>query len=410
MASRIEHADNGKPRVAVVIHRFVEDSGGGAEEYCRTLVRAMRETWELDVLTTCARDHHSWSNDLAPGAEERDGFRTIRFPVAHGKRRWLSALLGRILPRIPHPRALEDIWLRALGPVCPGLLDHLRRESARYRAIIFVAYLYPTTVFGLPLAGPRTLLIPAAHDEPAVRSASHREAMARAGALAFVTPEEADLVDRVIGRPPRAKLVLGAELDPKAWIPGDAESFRRKHGIDGRFFLYLGRIERSKGLRELFSIYENAPVSLPRLVLAGRRGPLRIPRWARHVGYLSDEEKREALAACDALVQPSARESLSLVLLEAWAQRRPAIVNARCAPMEGQCRRSGGGIAFRNRDEFLVAAGALDDAARRAALGEAGYCYTQAHYRPGTLRARLEPFLKQLGWIESVPQGEVQIA
>ncbi len=410
MESRVQSADKSKPRVAVVIHRFADDSGGGAEEYCRTLVRALRETWELDVLTTCSKDHHRWTNDLAPGVEERDGFRTIRFAVAHRKRRALSALLGRVLPRIPHPRSLENIWLDALGPVSPGLLDHLRRSSGIYRAVIFLPYLYPTTVYGLPLAGPRTLLIPAAHDEPAIRSAAHRDALTRAGALAFLTPEEADLVEGVIGRPARAKLLLGAELEPQAWTPGDAESFRRKHGINGRFLLYLGRIERSKGLPALFAMYESAPERLPPLVLAGRLGPLRIPRWARHVGFLSDEEKRGALAACEALVQPSALESLSLVLLEAWAQRRPAIVNGRCGPMAGQCSRSGGGLVFRSRDEFIAAVRALGDQARRAALGECGHRYTRANHQPGCLRARLVPFLEGLGWTESVRNAEVQIA
>ena len=37
--------------------------------------------WEVEVLTTCARDHHTWANELPPGTT-RDGSVTVRrFPV-----------------------------------------------------------------------------------------------------------------------------------------------------------------------------------------------------------------------------------------------------------------------------------------------------------------------------------------
>lgn len=400
-------ADNPLPRVAVVIHRFVEDAGGGAEEHCRRLVHSLKGLWDIDVLTTRARDHHTWADELPGGEERGEGFRVIRFPVERKKRRVLSALLPRTLLRMPHPRWLELAWVRALGPHCPELLEFLEREGPNYRAVIFYTYLYATTVLGLPRAGPRTLLIPTAHDEPALRMPIHRAALLRPGALAFLSPEERDLVRRVAGPGTSPELILGAELDPRAWLPGDGEAFRLKYGVVGPFLLYLGRIERSKGLKELLSIWDRLGERLPALILAGRRGPLNLPRSARYLGYLPEADKRGALAASSALVMPSARESLSLVVLEAWAQRRPVIVNRRCAVLAGQCRRAGGGLGYATCAEFAEAAARLNDPACRAALGEGGHRYARATCGEGSLRARLVPFLEGLGWFSTagVPEA-----
>jgi glycosyltransferase involved in cell wall biosynthesis len=387
--------------VAVVIQRFVEESGGGAEEHCRALVQALREGWELDVITTCARDHHTWANELPPGIEEASGYRVLRFPVARGKRRLLSALLSRTALRLPHRRGLEEFWIRSLGPDSPQLLEFLEEEAAgRYGAVIFYTYLYATTVLGLPRAGARTILIPTAHDEPALGLGLHRDLFRRAGGLCYLTPEEKTLVERVAGPLAAPHLILGAELDPRAWLPGDAGAFRKKYDLPGPFVLYLGRIERSKGLRELFSVYGRSGRGLPPLVLCGRRGPLAVPRCARLLGYLSEEDKRGALAACEALVQPSARESLSLVVLEAWAQRRPVLLNRRCAVLSGQCLRSKGGLAYQGRRELATLLPLISTAERKLGLGENGYRYARANYGQGTLKARLEPFLSGLGWLE----------
>ena len=55
----------------------------------------------------------------------------------------------------------------------------------------------------------------------------------------------------------------------------------------------------------------------------------------RHLGYVSEDEKFALLAACDVLLMPSAYESLSVVVLEAWAMGRPVLVNAAWALKAG---------------------------------------------------------------------------
>src|SRR5581483_5323403 len=93
------------------------------------------------------------------------------------------------------------------------------------------------------------------------------------------------------------------------------------------------------------------------------------------------QTRTDALAGAVALVQPSYFESFSMVLTEAWARRRPALVQGRCAVLDGQVRRSGGGLPYRGYAEFeamvdwLVAHPAE---ARR--MGEAGRRYVESRY------------------------------
>ncbi len=58
-------------------------------------------------------------------------------------------------------------WLKRQGPWSPGLIEYLKRHHKQYEALIFYNYLYAPTVLGLQIDPGRSILVPAAHDEPA---------------------------------------------------------------------------------------------------------------------------------------------------------------------------------------------------------------------------------------------------
>ena len=66
----------------------------------------------------------------------------------------------------------------------------------------------------------------------------------------------------------------------------------------------------------------------------------------RHLGFLDDQDKFDALAAADLLLMPSYYESLSMVALEAWALGKPVLANGRCEVLRGQCIRSQAGLYY----------------------------------------------------------------
>ena len=117
-----------------------------------------------------------------------------------------------------------------------------------------------------------------------------------------------------------------------------------------------------------------------------------------HLGFLSEQEKWDALAACDLLFMPSPYESLSMVTLEAWWAGRPVLANARCAVLRGQCHRSNAGLYYSGFDEFTEALALLEsDAGLRAALGRNGRSYFDANYTWDLIERKYLDLLARLG-------------
>ena len=114
-------------------------------------------------------------------------------------------------------------------------------------------------------------------------------------------------------------------------------------------------------------------------------------------GFVSEEEKFALIAACDLLVLPSPYESLSVIVLEAWAMGRPVLVNSACKVLEGQCVRSGGGLFYRGYSEFTAALRLLaGDARLRSALGAAGKAYVSREYDWDVVEDRTSGFLASI--------------
>ena len=110
------------------------------------------------------------------------------------------------------------------------------------------------------------------------------------------------------------------------------------------------------------------------LVLAGAP-VMEIPSHSRirHLGFVTDEEKYDALAAADALLMPSYYESLSMVTLEAWAMRLPVLTNGRCDVLRGQVIRANAGLYYESYEEFAAALHLLEtERGLRRALGTNG--------------------------------------
>lgn len=128
-------------------------------------------------------------------------------------------------------------------------------------------------------------------------------------------------------------------FDPARLPAGAGESFRAEHDLrpEDWVVLFVGRVTRDKGIRELLAAWEIVARRVPRarLCIVGptedvepellermRRGSASI----RRVGPVRRIER--AYAAADVLVLPSYREGFSTVLLEAAAMRVPRVASA----------------------------------------------------------------------------------
>src|SRR5678815_5282916 len=110
---------------------------------------------------------------------------------------------------------------------------------------------------------------------------------------------------------------------------------------------------------------------------------LPIPKHPRirHLGFLPDEDKFDALAAADLLIMPSPFESLSMVALEAWALGKPVLANGQCDVLRGQAVRSRAGLYYETFEEFAEGLYSLESSGPLAApLGANGREFFQRHY------------------------------
>ena len=393
-------------RVLFVTHRYGPGIAGGAEVAVRELAQRLDGRHvDVSVLTTCATDYVTWANALPPGESHDGGVTVHRLPVARTRDRdGFEALSERVLNgRVPGPVHVQREWMDAQGPVVADLPAWLDGHAGAFDAAVFSPYLYWTTWRGLPAAGRRTatVLVPAAHAERVLRLQLFDEAVRHADALAFYTPEEAALV-RHRFRLDRPTAEIGLGLDDVPAAP-DVAGFRSRFGLGDRpYLVVLGRVDVSKGATEaadFFAEFRRRHPSPLALVFVGDAvtdlpADLLAAGDVVVTGVVDESTKHAALAGAELLVQPSYFESFSLALCEGWLHGRAALVQGRCAVLDGHVRRSGGGIPYAGFPEFEAALERLlADAPLRDRLGSRGRAYVLERYRWDRVLDRTERLL-----------------
>jgi glycosyltransferase involved in cell wall biosynthesis len=249
----------------------------------------------------------------------------------------------------------------------------------------------------------RLVLHPAAHDEAPIRMAMFGRAFTAARGLAFYTDAERRTLGRLWPQIAGAhQLVVGLGVDTGNGAGADPATFRASSVIGDRpYLLCLGRVDDGKGARSLgrfFAAFKRRHPGPLALVFAGPVVHPPDPHPDVFVtGALSETDKWSALAGCEAFVQPSANESFSIVLLEAWVASRPALVNARCGPTSEHARRSGAGLAFGGYAGFETAlTRILGDPRLVRAMGDAGRAYVERSFTWPVVTARYRRWLEGL--------------
>ncbi len=247
-------------RLAFVVQRYGLDIAGGAEYHCRLVAEHLARHAEVEVLTTCAADYITWANHFPEGLETLGGLPVRRFRVKRPRdpRRfsdWSDRVLRRVAPRrgaegapvaaTPAQAEEELAWLEEEGPFSPRLVKHVQTSRQRFDWFVFFSYRYYTTFHGLSAVADKALLVPTAEDDGVYRLSIFPPLFRKPRGIVWNSHEEKAMIEAVAANQdvPGDVVGVGSRL-PQAV---DGAGFRARHGLDGPFGLYLGRIDDNKG-------------------------------------------------------------------------------------------------------------------------------------------------------------------
>ena len=361
---------------------------GGSQNYAHTLAQAAKAAGEgaSVVTTTAAVTDDLWSpsgRQLPEGTRDEDGISVPRCALRHLPlapysyyvlrrmavelsrcRQVPSSLLWRLASFTP--------WVPKLGETLAALpqdVSLVHAMSIPFESLMYTAWSFARRR-GIPyVATPLVHLGETSNDR--VRrfyTMSHQlELLRRSHAVIALTPSEHDfLIGQGVSEQRLFTIPLGVAVEKITG--GDAQRFRSKYGISSPFIFYLGTVAYEKGavhLVEAMRLLWEKGIEAP-LVLAGapmlhfqgyyRRLSSVVKARCRFLGTITEEDKKDLLAAGLVLALPSRTESFGLAYLEAWANGKPVI---------GACAGGTPDVIADGVDGFLVPFGDVGGLAQR---------------------------------------------
>lgn len=389
-------------RIAFVTPRYGQGVVGGSEAVMAEAASGLRARGhEVEVLTTCARSHFSWSNEFEAGTTIDHGLTVRRFSTVTAKSRLIAGDLENRVQRSEHLSDEEEVaWVNGRFRV-PDLYFHLLSNAMTYDAIILSPYLFWSTIYGAEVAPERTIVMPCLHDEPYAWLRIVAKTLSSVAGIWFLSEPEHQLGHRVAPAMPAHHPVVGAAVEvPSSYDPA---GFRERHGLTRPFILYAGRRENGKGWRQLLAGYAAAlvgsdlPFDLVTVGVGSADVPETISSRVIDLGFMDNNELPNAFAAAEAMVQPSVNESFSRTMMESWLAGTPVIANAKGEVITWHCERSGGGLTYNDDLEFAQCLRFIAEAPKAAAeLARKGRDYVLSNYTWDKVLDAMELSLGQL--------------
>lgn len=398
---------------------------GGAERYWQEISeRAARAQHAVQIITTNARDIQLfWEAGRAAIAEAEgahNGVKIRRYPV----HRFYHTNLGyrgirRALAEMSDVGAPLSILkaVAKLAPHCPELdasFRALSAQPAQYDAVVGINIVYESLLVSAFDYARATntpfVLYPFTHlGEPGNRAIERFYTMrhqiylaAQSDAVFISTPGEGEyLFGRGVAR--EKMVLLGSGIAPEKILGGSGARARAKFNIQEPLILFVGTVSTDKGATQTVQamaelarrgvaaklVMVGAPLQEFEKFFAAQPAELR----ARCVlsGFISEEDKKDLLDACEMLVLPSRTDLFPTVYLEAWLYGKP-VIGAHAGGIPDVIEDGGDGVLVPFGDAKLLAdamENLLRHPARARALGENGKPKVYAHYTWDILYRRI---------------------
>lgn len=364
-------------KIAIIVQRYGNEVNGGAEYHARILAEKLNQKYDITILTTTALNYQGWNNHYSKGETTINGIKVIRFDSKKTPNRLFRKARRAILKRKKYFKFLKffglfnffekkfnitkitekDIqnWLKGQGPFCKDLILYLEENKNNYDVFIFFTYLYYPTVIGMPLVKEKAIFIPTAHDEPPLYTKPYENLFSIPKFIMYNTQSEKDLVENHFNNFCKNTDIAGIGIN-EFLLPQNYIS--NKFNFDFKYFIYIGRIDKNKGCKELVDYFNLFSKKNPdiKLVMVGQN-TLGISENENIIltGFISEEEKYYLLKNSLGLILASKYESLSMVTLEAMISGILPIVNKNCEVLKNHIDQSKSGFYFNDYTSFETA-------------------------------------------------------
>jgi glycosyltransferase involved in cell wall biosynthesis len=386
--------------IAFVAPRFMEGPTiGGAETLLKQLaIHLTKAGHKVSFLTTCARNHFTWENEVPAGTREIDGLQVHFFPVDENRD---IEIFHRIQQAICNGHQVtkeeETLWLKNNVNSTP-LYQHLKDKGEKYDHILMGPYLFGLTHAAAAIHPDKTMLVPCLHDEAFAYLKSIAEMFKQVKGCIFNATAEKELAKRLYNLDENKLYIVGMGLDTFEY---DNTKTAQAHNIPAPYLLYCGRREGLKGtplLIDYFTAFRKRTGKDIYLVFTGT-GVIDIPTdmktYVIDLGFVTEEEKHNAMAGALVFCHPSLNESFGIVLLEAWLASTPALVHTGSAVLSQHCADSKAGLWFNSYPEFEAELLLLlENKELCTAMGKAGKEYVEKNYSWQSIEEKLKKALK----------------
>ncbi|MCH7409077.1 glycosyltransferase [Belliella sp. DSM 111904] len=350
-------------KIAFIVCQYGKEVNGGAEIHCKMLAERLTPFYDVEVLTSTTIDISTFEPFYEEGLEIVNEVKVRRFqPIPFQKTRYeklykaskLGRKIRRNLYRLKILKWISNIFpvwsigtkneeemLKSHGFYSPSLIEYVNQNVNNYQALILISYPYPSTYFIGKKYPSKCILIPTAHEEGDLYRSIQSKIFTKIFHIAFNTEAERDLCKKVFGNKLSKSSILAVGID--ITDPASENHIIEKFNLPDSYILYFGRITSGKigKLIDWFLEFKKNHKSNVKLVLTGRLFMEKVNnKDIIYTGFVSEAEKTALISKAKVVVNPSDKESLSLLLLESMALGKPVIVNGNCEVMKQHCIKS----------------------------------------------------------------------
>lgn len=396
-----------KKKIAFVVVRYGKEVNGGGEVHCRMLAERLQQIYDVEVLTTCLQEFGKPEKNYPEGTEQLGAitvrrFKTIPYNTQLFRTRRKHSKLARkirfqlfkwgILKFIANRHPLWKLSLQAEREFQESyeshsteLLDYITTHQQDYDAFIFMTYYFPHTQVGGLIAPKKSILIPTAHREKELFFSVYTHLFTQIGQIAFNTRAEQLLCEEAFGKSLSQNEVVGVGVEFQPSAPW--EEVKSKYQLPDEYVLYLGRVTGGKinSLIEDYIAYYQQASQKVKLILTGgidKGFPVKEHEALQFTGFVSEAEKSAIVEHATVMINPSRKESLSLLLLEGLSKGIPVLVDGHCDVLKDHCTLSqGAALPYHSKKElFRLLDRLLSTPTLRIEMGAKGKEYVRTHY------------------------------